>query len=69
MKDDYNGRRPKWKTNKMEDDQKWKTAKMEDDKKWKTTKREDEQNLRRPKCKNRESRGYRQKRTSNLDSG
>ena len=36
MEDDQNGRRPKWKTNKMKDDQnerrpKWKTTKMEDD--------------------------------------
>ena len=48
MEDDKNGRRQKWKTTKMEDDQK------EDDKnlkqpKWKTTKMEDDQNGRRPK--------------------
>ena len=48
MEDDQNGRRPKWKTTKMEDDQNGKT-KIEDDKngrqqKWKTTKMEDEQN-------------------------
>merc|ERR1712120_77437 len=54
-----NGRRPKPKTTKMEDDQngrrpRWKTTKMEDDKngrrpKWKMTKMEDDQNGRRPK--------------------
>ena len=31
MEDDQNGRRPKWKMTKMEDDQKWKMTKMEDD--------------------------------------
>merc|ERR1712239_97481 len=55
------GRRTKWKTTKMEDNQngrrpKWKTTKMEDDQngrqpKWKTTKMEDDQNGRRPKWK------------------
>ena len=30
MDDDYNGRRPKWKTNKIEDDKKWKTTEIED---------------------------------------
>ena len=48
MEDNENGRRPKWKKTKMEDDQ------MEDDQngrrpKWKTTKMEDDQNERRPK--------------------
>ena len=42
---------------------KWMTTKIED------KKMEDDQNTRRPKCKNRESKGHRQKRTSNLDSG
>ena len=61
MKDDQNGRRPKWKTTKMEDDQngrrpKWKTTKMKDNQngrqpKSKTTKMEDDQNGRRPKWK------------------
>ena len=37
--------------------------------KWKTTKMVDDQNGRRPKCKTRESKGHRQKWTSNLDSG
>merc|ERR1712120_68066 len=56
-----NGRRPKWKTTKMEDDQngirpKLKTTKKEDDQigrqpKWKTTKMEEDQNGRRPKWK------------------
>ena len=63
MEDDQNGRRPKLKTTKTEDDQKddqngrrqkQKTTKieddqMEDDQKWKTTKMEDDQNGRRPK--------------------
>ena len=32
MEDDQNGRRPKWKTTKMEDDQNgWKTTQIEDD--------------------------------------
>ena len=36
MEEDQNGRRPKWKSTKIEDDQigrkpKWKTTKMEDD--------------------------------------
>merc|ERR1712215_536441 len=58
---DQNGRRPKWKTTKMENDQngrrpKRKTTKTEDDQngrrpKWKTTKMEDDQNERRPKWK------------------
>ena len=73
-----------WKTTKMEDDlnrrqQKLKTNKMEDDQnvddqnrrqtKWMTTKIEDKPIGRRPKCNNRESKGHRQKQTSNLDSG
>ena len=41
MKDDQNGRQPKWKMTKMEDNQKWKMTKMEEDQKerrWNTTK-------------------------------
>ena len=41
MEDDPNGRRPKWKTTKMEDNPKWKLTQMEEDSngrqaKWKT---------------------------------
>merc|ERR1712030_308077 len=51
-----NGRRPKWKTTKMEDDQngrrpKWKADQNGRRPKWKTTKMEDDQNARRPKWK------------------
>ena len=63
MEDDQNGRRPKWKTTKIEDNQngrrsKWKTTKMEDDQngrrpKWKTSIMEDDQNGIQPKWKQR----------------
>ena len=51
MKDEKNGRRPKWKKTKMEKDQKWKKTKMEDNQNLKTTKLKDDQNGRPPQWK------------------
>ena len=55
MEDDQNGRRPKWKTIKLEQ-KNWKMTKIEDDSngrrtKWKTTQMEDDQNGRQAKWK------------------